>query len=483
MMLIGIDYIDANRYFYATVDSQTQYEGSRLQKTLETWYETAALETVRNYAVKAEDLTDEYSSPSNIRDGTKDVIFAPSRDEISSDTSLKEKFAVYWPLQATSPLNANDSFWTRTSAGGDQIFVFCPDASLTYSVNPNQQFYIRPAVWVDGDIAFHSDEGPEFTPTPTDTLAPSPTITLSPEPTATPVPTVTFTPTPINTFTPTPTNTFTPTPTSTFTPTPLPTQTPVNTFTPTPEPTVTPTVTPSPAPAGVFRFVIDTSLYCKELYPAGGSGNEVKLQIGKHPGNNFTVDWGDGTPETTGNSHRYSVYGAYTITITGTVPGGISFYSNSTVNVYGLTEGFWRAGEYRLIEIIDPLPPTDSTNFDALFAGCVNLRKIPSNLFANNKSVTTMRSIFEHCEKLSDIPQDLFRSTPNVTDFGYAFKSCFALSAEDVVLLFGESVVPRYFNAASFDFSGGNESGALYVNFGEYNNHRAFGHSRVSSIE
>ena len=101
------------------------------------------------------------------------------------------------------------------------------DGSLWGIPVGNDCFCVRPAIWVDTELAM-------------ETLTPRPTAAPSPVPSAAPSPVPTATPTPRPTATPTPRPTATPSPMPTATPSPVPTA----------EPTLVPTATPVPVAVG-----------------------------------------------------------------------------------------------------------------------------------------------------------------------------------------------------------------------------------------
>ena len=241
--------------------------------------------------------------------------------------------------------------------------------------------------------------------------------------------------------TPTP-PTFTPTPTATLTPTPTftPTMTPTITLSPTSTPTRTPTPTPSPTltpyPTSTFRFVMDTRL------GDGPAPETVELKIGTHAGNNFTINWGDGTGDksvTPGNlsSERIHVYSAaneYTIKLSGSIPGGIKFGATST-------------GESRLTQVLDPLPWEDSTDFSYKFNWCIHLNNIPDYLFGGNPQVINFYGVFMRCFDLNSIPGHIFANNIAAQDFSAAFAYC-----ESLISIPGSLFITNE-NAKSFEFT------------------------------
>ena len=71
----------------------------------------------------------------------------------------------------------------------------------------------------------------------------------------------------------------------------------------------------------------------------------------------------------------------------------------------------------------------DLTDFSDAFYGCLALKSIPEQLFANNPAVTNFSGTFSGCSALATIPENLFASNPKVTDFGHSFKNCTKLTS------------------------------------------------------
>ena len=63
----------------------------------------------------------------------------------------------------------------------------------------------------------------------------------------------------------------------------------------------------------------------------------------------------------------------------------------------------------------------DLTDFSDAFYGCLALKSIPENLFANNPEVADFACTFWNCKALTEIPENLFANCPKVTDFSYIF--------------------------------------------------------------
>lgn len=108
------------------------------------------------------------------------------------------------------------SGWWLRSPGytTEEAALVWMDGSLWGIPVGNDCFCVRPAIWVDTELAM-------------ETLTPRPTATPSPVPTATPSPMPTAAPSPMPTATPTPVPTATPSPVPTAEPTLVPTATPV----------------------------------------------------------------------------------------------------------------------------------------------------------------------------------------------------------------------------------------------------------------
>jgi hypothetical protein len=212
---------------------------------------------------------------------------------------------------------------------------------------------------------------------------------------------------------------------------------------------------PLPFPKGETTFVFDTTANVSSS-DFGLSNENLILQIGPCVVNNYTVDWGDGSePEENATEHTYASSGTYNVTITGLLPGGITFNKSSS------------KGEARLIEVNGSLLPMVSmsaanifnncknlktisaslfsdnpqiTSFAGTFATCSSLTSIPEALFANNTEATSFNSTFSTCHGLTSIPEKLFANNKKVTSFSYAFGNCDELTASSIpTKLFAEN--------------------------------------------
>jgi len=215
-----------------------------------------------------------------------------------------------------------------------------------------------------------------------------------------------------------------------------------------------------------FRFTLDTRIEVnQEVSAFGSNNNEIILQIGENPGNDYIVNWGDGTvPEHNAKSHVYKEPGEYFLAIKGEILGGIRF----SVEVEGSVHG-----EKRLTRATGALPAMadrgmlrnlfyDCTNltvvgeslfiynpaatsFEGTFAGC-GMKSVPENLFACNPKVTNFSSTFIDCQFLQAIPENLFAKNSAVKDFSFIFCGCLSLQG------IPENLFAQ--NSAVTDFSG-----------------------------
>ena len=216
-MLVKREYLPDSPAVYSTaVTPPVQYEGANAQTALTQWYTNEPLPLIKTYATRADNLqysaADQFSTPSCVIGGVKDILFIPSLRELYDNTMLVSFMQGKIPAAAISPSSGVYGFWTRTQYDNSNNILMYSLADYTASANTStgNDRWLRPAVWVDADIFMAAPIPITFTPTPTNTPTNTPAYT----------PTNTPTPTPTNTFTPTPTNTVTPTPT--ITPSPYP---------------------------------------------------------------------------------------------------------------------------------------------------------------------------------------------------------------------------------------------------------------------
>ena len=193
-----------------------------------------------------------------------------------------------------------------------------------------------------------------------------------------------------------------------------------------------------------FSFVIDTRI---DVNPdAGGAfgatNNEVVLQIGDNPDNQYVVNWGDGSKaELNVNRHVYAGDPAeYTVSIVGLLPGGIRFSVAAGDSVYG---------EKRLTKVLNSLLEEKGKDFSNKFYDCSNLTEIPEDLFVNNPNVTSFERAFAGCTSLQNIPEKLFAGDSAVTNFAGVFAGCTAVSSVPAGLFASNPAVTNFFQAFS----------------------------------
>ncbi|MDR0308864.1 MAG: hypothetical protein LBH87_02940, partial [Coriobacteriales bacterium] len=140
----------------------------------------------------------------------------------------------------------------------------------------------------------------------------------------------------------------------------------------------------------------------------GATSLDVTLLIGTGD-NNYMVDWGDGATTTNTASHTYATTAIRTITVSGRLPGGITF------DTYRYNSA--HHGEQRLTKVNTALLQQDSPDMSYIFRGCANLTTIPATLFANNTQVTSFYIAFQGCTGLTTIPATLFDNNIHAATF------------------------------------------------------------------
>ena len=124
---------------------------------------------------------------------------------------------------------------------------------------------------------------------------------------------------------------------------------------------------------------------------------------------NFTVNWGDGTPDSTVTSfddpdriHTYAGAGTYNITMTGVCEW---FAFNNAGDKDKITKLLAFMGDMRFKRLN--------------FQGCLNLNTIIPLGIKN--ALTLATSMFANCTSITVIPSGLFDGCPNITSFSMAF--------------------------------------------------------------
>ena len=190
------------------------------------------------------------------------------------------------------------------------------------------------------------------------------------------------------------------------------------------------------------------------------AGDSLMLPISLSEGdNNFTVDWGDGSPVETISSeegaltdyprHTYVAAGDYDITISGKCNYFTVYqFGKEYGNVPGQFEklialkswGEIEAKKYEFsgcTKLAGAIPsPSENTfmnfedNMEYLFQGCESITSIPSDLFSNiPDTIVNFTDTFDGCTSLTSIPGNLFEKAVNAETFESAFSGCTSLTS------------------------------------------------------
>ena len=194
--------------------------------------------------------------------------------------------------------------------------------------------------------------------------------------------------------------------------------------------------------------------------------DELILPISLSEGdNNFTVDWGDGSPVETVNSeegaltdyprHTYGTAGDYDITISGKCSYFCTFILDEALDEESNEEyenpqkqklialKSWGEIEARKYEfsgctkLAGAIPsPSENTfmnfedNMEYLFLDCESITSIPSDLFSNiPDTIVNFTDTFDGCTSLTSIPGNLFEKAVNAEIFESAFSGCTSLTS------------------------------------------------------
>ena len=173
---------------------------------------------------------------------------------------------------------------------------------------------------------------------------------------------------------------------------------------------------------------------------------------------NFTVNWGDGTANSTitaynvGNIHSYAIPGTYTISMWGTCTqfafnnAGDKLLINklldfidmgfTVLNFYGCSNLTTIASSMKKLKSL-----TTAVN---MFYGCTSLTLIPSGIFEGCIAITTFVYTFRSCTSLTSIPADLFRYNTVVTNFQGTFRNCAGLTSIPTDLFRYNTIVTNF---------------------------------------
>ena len=175
--------------------------------------------------------------------------------------------------------------------------------------------------------------------------------------------------------------------------------------------------------------------------------------------NNFTVDWGDGSPTsdvTTYNDadriHTYTTAGDHQVSITGSMPmwGNVGLANNEEIKKLvsmddagevnfgtGVTDMSYMFGNAEILESVALFDTSSVTNMSEMFAEAAALTSVP--LF-DTSSVEDMSYMFSLASSLTTVP--LF-STVSVTNMDSMFTEASSLTS---VPLFNTSTVTNMYN-------------------------------------
>lgn len=156
---------------------------------------------------------------------------------------------------------------------------------------------------------------------------------------------------------------------------------------------------------------------------------------------NFTVNWGDGTPEGTvtahgdpDGTHTYAGAGDYIITLTGTMT-RLDFLNDTRLTwLYKITEGsgltvlrFTGAANLEGMSDFVEIPSTVTT-LTEMFNGCTSLASICPTLFDNCVTQTNFSEVFYGCTSIIAIDWPMFQYCAAAANFSSAFRGCTSLA-------------------------------------------------------
>lgn len=178
-----------------------------------------------------------------------------------------------------------------------------------------------------------------------------------------------------------------------------------------------------------FRYKITT----KETYQ---EYNILQRDASSISPANLTIDWGDGTENTTIAkdqeltqktiaSHTYVSARNYTITIYSDQPDP----ANKQIPQIMFADPMTDTGDQCLTSILDPFPNMEATDFTACFCLCTNLTSVPAELFRYNPQATNFNTCFILCRELTSVPAGLFSFNTQATTFKECFAICDKLSS------------------------------------------------------
>ncbi len=177
-------------------------------------------------------------------------------------------------------------------------------------------------------------------------------------------------------------------------------------------------------PLSTFKFQV--------VYSAPGTFTLPILDGGAGYIQDFTVNWGDGTPDSVITSfddpdavHTYTGAGTYNVTMT------------------GLCEWFQFNNDGDKIKITKLLAFTGDMGFKRLkFWGCSNLNTLVP--LGTKASLTTCEEMFEGCSSIVSIPIGMFNGCIVATSFFAVFEECTSLTSIPAGLFAGFTAVTTF---------------------------------------
>ena len=187
-----------------------------------------------------------------------------------------------------------------------------------------------------------------------------------------------------------------------------------------------------------WSYTVDTRLYDNTETNAKTS---IPFDLYNVNDASIKVDWGDNTTSTFTSSdyssnttlnsssstsfiHTYENPGIYTVKISSSNFYKVKIYNNSNTTYSGSPLSYYRG---TLIEINNPLPELNITDFNYFLSYCRKLTTLTEDLFKNNTQITSFENCFKSCSSLITIPENLFRYNTAVTTFGTCFNNCTSL--------------------------------------------------------
>jgi len=207
-------------------------------------------------------------------------------------------------------------------------------------------------------------------------------------------------------------------------------------------------------PLSTFKFQV--------VYSAPGTFTLPILDGGAGYIQDFTVNWGDGTPDSVITSfddpdaiHTYVGAGTYNVTMTGLCEWFAFNNDGDKTKITKLLAFTGDIGFKRLkfwgcsnLNTIVPLGTKASlTTCEEMFEGCSSIVSIPIGMFNGCIAATSFFAVFEFCTDLISIPAGLFAELTAVTTFQEAFYGDTSLIAIPDNLFYGCTAVISFESA------------------------------------